>query len=333
MASLIRATALLDLPAILLEAGVDPGPALRLADIDPKVITLPDMMIPADRVAWLLDALAERYGLADLAIRLAFRRRLANIGVAGLVLMQQPTVREALSVAERYRHLLSDALGLHVDDADGMAVVTVSLAISASSPGRQARELGLAACVHVFRLLLGSQWAPDAVYLSHPPPTGGTLHRRFFGCPVLFDSPFDGIACTAAELDRPVADADMNLAAYSAGLLDRLPAHDARPTTGVVSRLIHALLPMGRASIDSVARAMNRNVRTLQRDLRAEGTVFKTLLSEIRVRLALGHLSSGDLSVDEVSARLGYASPSAFIRFFRERFGVAPGAWRDRADP
>ena len=96
----------------------------------------------------------------------------------------------------------------------------------------------------------------------------------------------------------------------------------------MTTRLIHALLPMGRASIANVARAMNRNVRALQRDLAKEGTEFSVLLSDIRAELATSYLQDSTVQVRTVAERLGYSSTTAFIRFFRTRFGVSPQAWR-----
>ena len=77
---------MLDFPAVALEAGIDPFAALRDADIDAAILSRHDMTIPADRAAWLLDGVAERSGMADFGIRIAIRRRLANLGVAGLLL-------------------------------------------------------------------------------------------------------------------------------------------------------------------------------------------------------------------------------------------------------
>lgn len=328
----VRATALLDLPAVALEAGVDPYAPLREAQIDPAMLERADMTIPADRVAWLLDGMAERHDLPDLGIRIAMRRRLANIGVAGLVLGQQPTVREALAMARKYRHLMSDSLSVHIEEQDGRAVAMMALAIGASAPQRQSRELGLAAYIHLFRLMLGEGWSPDSVHFTHSAPRKATQHRRFFGCPVEFGSVFDGFEFAAADLDRVNAGADAALAAYAAGLLDGLGQQAAGAATDMVTRLIHTLLPMGRASIAHVARAMGRNVRTLQRELAAQGVEFSTILAGIRSELAVTYLKDPSIPVEAVAERLGYASPTAFIRFFRARFGLTPGAWRSAAE-
>jgi AraC-like DNA-binding protein len=326
--SQVRATALLDLPALALEAGIDPYTPLREAQIDPALFERADLTIPADRVAWLLDGMAERYDLPDLGIRLAMRRRLANIGVAGLVLGQQATVREALAMVERYRHLMSDSLSLHVEEDAGRAVAMLGLIVPGSAPQRQSRELGLAAFIHLFRLILGDDWSPDSVHFTHTAPRKPTQHRRFFGCPVQFGGLFDGFEFDAHVLDKPKPGADAALAAYAKNLLDSMGAQASGATTAIVARLIHTLVPMGHASIAHVARVMGRNVRTLQRDLASEGVEFSALLSEIRGELARAYLKDSSDPVDAIAARLGYSSSTAFIRFFRSKFGVAPGSWR-----
>lgn len=54
-------------------------------------------------------------------------------------------------------------------------------------------------------------------------------------------------------------------------------------------------------------------------------------LREMRLQRAVGLLRSTDLTVDEVAARVGYASRSQFSRLFRTRFGVTPAAYRSAA--
>lgn len=326
----IRAVALLDLPAIALEAGIDPYAALREAGIDAGTLHLPDVTIPADRVAWLLDGLAERSGISDLGIRIAMRRRLANLGVIGLVLGQQPTVRDALAMTQRYRHLMTDAMSIHIETEAEVSMLVVGIAIGSSAPARQMRELALSTYIHLFRLLLGEQWAPLAVHFSHSAPKGVTFHRRFFGCPVNFGSSFDGLECRSSHLDQLNVRADAAVARYTEGLLDSLPAPEGGLITSMVGRLIGALLPMGRASIDHVAKALARSVRTLQRELDREGVTFTAILVETRAKLSLEMLRDKSQSVEEIAMRLGYSHPAAFIRFFRCQYGMTPGEWRSK---
>jgi len=325
----IRAVALLDLPAIAQEAGIDPYAAFKEAGIDPSTLHRADLTIAAERVARLLEGMAERSGVADLGIRIAMRRRLANLGVIGLVLGQQSTVRDALAMTQKYRHLMSDALSIHIEEGgEEAATLVVGVSIGSSAPARQARELALSTYIHLFWLLLGERWSPLAIHFSHAAPKVATLHRRFFGCPVHFSSTFDGLECQFDDLDRVNPNADKAIAGYAGALLDNLPVQKGSEATSLVERLIHALLPMGRASIEQVAKAMSRSVRTLQRELAKEGVEFSQLVADARATLAVELLRDEARPINEIAERLGYSHAAAFIRFFRSRFDMPPGEWR-----
>jgi AraC-like DNA-binding protein len=51
-------------------------------------------------------------------------------------------------------------------------------------------------------------------------------------------------------------------------------------------------------------------------------------LTEWRINLASGLLRTTDLTVGEISARVGYTSEEAFSRAFKRALGQAPGHWR-----
>jgi transcriptional regulator GlxA family with amidase domain len=53
-------------------------------------------------------------------------------------------------------------------------------------------------------------------------------------------------------------------------------------------------------------------------------------LTEWRMTLARDHLRTGELTLAEIGARTGYASPYAFAAAFRRHHGVPPGQWRQR---
>jgi AraC-like DNA-binding protein len=63
---------------------------------------------------------------------------------------------------------------------------------------------------------------------------------------------------------------------------------------------------------------------TLRRHLAAEGRSLREVIAEARLSHGLTLLLSTDLPVKSVAARVGYTSVSAFIKRFRERYGVEP---------
>jgi AraC-like DNA-binding protein len=95
-----------------------------------------------------------------------------------------------------------------------------------------------------------------------------------------------------------------------------------------VTQLVEMLLPLGRCSTHQVARSLGVTQRTLHRQLGAEGQSFSAIVHTTRVALAERYLSADRYTQTDVSQLLGFTAPSAFSRWFRQRFGVSPTEWR-----
>ena len=92
----------------------------------------------------------------------------------------------------------------------------------------------------------------------------------------------------------------------------------------ILSRYANSKLP----NADSVANALNMSVRTLHRRLTEDGTSFQDLKDRFRENLARHYLSRQELSVDSVSAIMGFQDNSAFYRSFKKWTGLSPGQYR-----
>jgi len=79
-----------------------------------------------------------------------------------------------------------------------------------------------------------------------------------------------------------------------------------------------------RGDIVAVSRGYLRNY-LVPRKLAEEGTAFDIILNEARITLSQELLRNNRLTIDAIAVRLGYAHPSAFIRFFRQQFWGTPG--------
>lgn len=118
---------------------------------------------------------------------------------------------------------------------------------------------------------------------------------------------------------------------------DRLPrlmqmsipplAEDAS-LAGSMRPLFRGMLHDGEPSIDSIAASGLMSVRTLQRRLKEEGTSFSAELETVRKALAFELLGDETSSIEEISNRMGYSSPSALSRAVRRLTGAPPSAVR-----
>lgn len=83
-------------------------------------------------------------------------------------------------------------------------------------------------------------------------------------------------------------------------------------------------LVTGDVLIEEVARTMETNVRSLQRELNRAGTDFRTLTSAVRIERSTELLQDTGLSITSISEDVGYASPTSFTRAFRKATGRGP---------
>ena len=76
-------------------------------------------------------------------------------------------------------------------------------------------------------------------------------------------------------------------------------------------KVLYVQLPLGRTSIEQAAQGLGLHVRTLQRQLSADGVAFSELVNEVRRDLVLaqpGH------SLTWVAEQAGYGQLSSFTR-------------------
>jgi AraC-like DNA-binding protein len=308
--------------------GLDPARILTYAGIAVADLAVPDKWVPASAVSRVLERSANESGLEDFGLRLAGLRRLATLGPLSVVLSQEPDLRSALRLLVRYEHSYNEALRMRLDEDGDLAAMRLWFEFGEPAPTRQATELATAALLGIVRELLGRQWEPLSICFSHRAPASLDAHRAAFGPRLQFGHEFSGLVFYATDLDAANTASDPLLRPYADQLRQALGAPPAATVTGQVTQLVEMLLPVGRCSTHQVARSLGVTQRTLHRQLAAEGQSFSAIVHTTREALAERYLSAERYSLTDVSELLGFTSPSAFSRWFRQRFGVSPTEWR-----
>ena len=102
------------------------------------------------------------------------------------------------------------------------------------------------------------------------------------------------------------------------------------PTTSAsqVRDMVVLLLAARTCTVEQAALQFGVNRRTVHRYLASEGHTFSGILESVRRDLAPGYVGDRRRSLAEVSALLGFATPSSFSRWYRRNFGANPVADR-----
>lgn len=328
MADLIRSACLTSYPEIARSLGLDPLAMLASAGIDRRYLHGdPDARLPAGAMGRLLEASARAAKVEDFGLRLAETRSLSVLGPVGLLVREEPTVRAALESLMRYMRIHNQSLYLRREERGGQAIVSVEFHVARPVPIRQSMELAVGVLYRILRSLIGPHWRP-LVCFAHDAPRRRDVHHHVFGNSFEFGHDFNGIVCSSSDLDRPIAASDPALAEAARKHLDTLLKRPDSTMGDKVRELVWLQLATGRCKADMVALQLRVDRRTLHRWLAAEGTTFGGIVDTVRTELVTRTLADRSRALASVAAMAGFSCLSVFSRWFRDRFGASPMAWR-----
>ena len=327
---LVRAASLTGYFAVAEQLRLEVAPLLRRAQLTRSMMNSPELMLPARSVVQLLEDSAEASHCLTFGLRMAELRQLSDIGLVSLLIVHQPTLREALEVLAEYRNRINSNLTLQVEDHGEAIFLREHFALDPPLYSRQVGDLALGVLYKLCRSVMSDSWRPQCVSFSHgkPGPSDRQVFDRVFDCPLQFGSDFDGIVIARADMDRSNPLADMALATHARQLVCAIISPSDRSVAEEVEQSIRILLPSGRASIGEVAHALGTNVRTLQRRLDREHVAFSDLLDRVRVQQVSQHFATRHLRLTDVAHLLGYSSLASFSNWYRNRFHRTPTAAR-----
>lgn len=313
------------LPMLIRQLGVDPSIALATADLAGDALDDAEARIPYTAFGRLLRVAAERTGCGHLSLLAGRMLQLSDLGTLGAVVRSRGTVRDALGALIAHQHLDSEGALAFVIECGTTTELGYAIYHPHACGTDQIYDCALTAMLNYLRELCGEGFVPSEVLVPHARRPDVRPYRALLRCNPRFNAEVCAIRFPSRWMDRSIvrtgAPGDPDAATTPA---DEQPADLLQQVFRVMCRL----LLEGRTSGDDVARALGMNRRTLNRRLKARGLTFQCVLDEMRFGLARHLLSTSEIGLDDVAAKLGYAGTSPFTRTFNRWAGTAPGRWR-----
>jgi AraC-like DNA-binding protein len=308
---------------------LDVAAMLRRVGLDAACLLNPNIPIPAIRAVELIELSAIEARSQNLGIRLALARGVPDLGPLNLLLREEPNLRSALRSMRSYFHLHSRSIRFALDEQGDIATLAIAFTLMAPLPfaAPQSTEMVVCGILQAIKWLIGTQWSPTLVCISHPAPADISAHRALLGCRVEFGHCFDGLVLPCGDLDRPITQSSPVLRKYAEEYVRSLASASPSDFQERVIGLIGALLPSGRCSATAVAHHLGMDRSTLSRRLAHVNQSYSSLLQATRVTLAGRSCLSG-WPLAEVADQLGFADLSVFSRWFTRSFGCSARSWR-----
>lgn len=328
MSTFVRSGAVAGYEKLCASVGIDPQQLLEETGLSASCLLYPELRLPTEKVAQLLERSAQLSGVTTFGLQLAHNRPLSALGPIALVLREQPTLRHVINVFNRYPQLRASAIALQIDQYEDVAVLRQELIGGEVVAMRQAVELGIGMVVRSVQLMLGPDWRPLGVSFAHRATAGSTSHARILQCPVQFDAGYTGVLCRPADIDRPLPLADPEMARHAQAYVDSLRMQAETDMAGQVRHMLSVALPAMKTGVAAIAKDLGISPRMLQRRLGEEGTTFSALLAKVRADRVLHLLASSGRGLSDIAELVGFTHQSTFSRWFRAEFGCSPSEFQ-----
>lgn len=325
---LTRAATILPFTSYLAEEGGSVLQHLSVVGIAPELLGSPEALIPAHRGACFLDRSARQEGVENLGLEVGARTSIAGLGLFGMVLQQALTLNDLLQKLIKWIPVTDSGAHAWLEPADNPACVRLCIRHDFGAGKSIADDFALMILIDAVRMAAGPEWRPSRIAIN------GSKFRDLSGFEMLSEadrmiSPdHASFLIPRSLLSAPVLrsretpeikespEAELMATAPPEGLVDSI---SCAIRTSMESRV---------PTIDEAAEMVGTSVRSLQRGLGNQGTVYRELVDRVRYETACRLLGDPTIGVSEISDRLGYSNTANFSHAFLRWAGTPPSQFR-----
>jgi len=316
------------------QAGVPRAEIMRVLGADALPLHELDARVSSRKVDRMCELAVDLTGDQALALRWAQSLTERTFAPVSQVLAYAGSLRKSLALLAEYEGLFCDQTCFALSESDGLATLRLYPGWSFSSPrmARFAAEMGAGGFLVVIRSF-SPRGAVARVCFDYPAPQYRDEYQRTFGdVAVCFDQSFCGIVFDRAALDRPsaYADAEIHRAMQSVAERRLLRVAKNAPFSLRVRDVLEQRAPE-RVNMASVARALGLSVRTLRRQLNAEGTSYREIEYAVLASLARQLLCDKQLTIQETAYAMRFSDAATFHRALKQWTGMTPTELRNSA--
>lgn len=258
-----------------------------------------------------------------------------NWGLITSVLMNSPTIGQAVTYALDYEHLFNSAVKTCYEINDNLVTcdfVAEHLPVDLLS---SMVEQDIASTMNMMRFLMDKKhqlhpWVKE-VNFQHDSPGDIQIYEDFFIAPVKFNMPHNRLIYDIEVLTLPIRFANTDVLQHSLAQINELVKQTENDNLKKrLTRFIIETLPLGLPNFTQAAEHIGLSPSTLKRRLQDEDTNYKTLCAHVRKHQAQNLLQDLDNSLLEVALKLGYTDQPAFYRAFKGWYQCTPKDFREK---
>lgn len=299
--------------------------ALKFVDLPSEYSTTDNLCFKTyDRLVKYILAKEPRF-----YIKLFKRMNISDLGILGYAMMHSVNFKQALTYFNSYHRFSNNYYIQRLKISTQKAIFEVrTLNPSHSMPHKI--EYTFLGVWQIIKTLIGDQInLHDAkIYFDYPKPDYVDEYRDYFECECYFNQEKCEIQFPKSWLSlssKDKKDSYGNQLLF-ANLLSTLPKNATY--TDKVEHLLREHGGENLPDFSQVIESLCITASQLRKKLLEEGTNYKKLLTECKMKIAQHYLQSSTMPVKTISYLLGYSQQSAFDRAFKNFHGKPPVEFR-----
>jgi AraC-like DNA-binding protein len=324
----MRAANLSGFPGVARRAGGDPNRLLERHGLEARNVRDPESLIDCRALVDLLEDCSTRLNDPLFGLKLAQGQDAEVYGCVTALCRAAATLEEAIESLVEYLPVVHSPEAV-TELRRGQTTAELRWGRSADlGVNDQANFQALLLNAKLLRLLGGPRFSLSYVSLASDLRDRDVADvEARLGCAVRRGD-INAIGFPVETLRQAQPSANRLLFQLIGGYLARVKQAARTTLAARVEDYVRGALPTGRCGIEDCASTLGLSVRTLQARLAQEDARFTDILETRRVELAKAYLAQGEVSLDEVSAQLGYSEQTSFGRAFKRWTGQTPQRFR-----
>ena len=313
--------------------GIEPEDALEACGLPLGVLDNQISRTTGSDLQSLLRWLIEKSGDPLFGLHIARHIQPGVYSLVGYMAMNSRTAREALMMVPRYETLIGDMGITKIERRNGNMLMHWVCHYTDPIVRPQLIDNVVASWVYFARWLTEMpEGRPLEVLIEHAAPNDKMRaeYEEIFQAPVTFNANMNGLVFCESILDIKLRQPDPALLSaleHNAATL----TSELQSSNSLVVQARFILLSMMQSGLprrDRVAEQLGMAERTLQRRLGEVGTSYQQLLDSLRHEMSMEWLTHSDLSISDISDRLGFSEARSFQRRFKAWTGITQGEFR-----
>lgn len=264
-----------------------------------------------------------------IAIEAGLKHHTTTFGAWGFAILSSANVHDALDIAIRYLKLGAIYSQMEFEDEGEITHLNFIYDHFPKDIQHFLIERDIATIISLQNDILGYQMQ-FKIFLEIPEPLYIEKINKLTNYDIHYNQPKSRITIKSNLLSTPLRQADDFT--YTRYLKECEHVFIRRNSLGEYSKKIREILLKNSSQmpkIEDLSKDLGINVRTIQRNLAVEKVTFHQLVQNLREDLADDMLQTTNLTIEEISERLGFAEASAFSRAFKRCKGIPPAKYRN----